>query len=63
MDKKLEQTLLSISTYGLFIAAMILFGVQLFARPDNNNCLFAGFLCVSLGNLFQIVKTRKKQEK
>ncbi len=60
MSKELINRLLSIAVGGLLLAGILFLGLQLFGEKENKINLALGLFCVTLGNLFNIVRAHLK---
>lgn len=56
MNKELINRLLGIAVGGLLIAGILFLGLQLFGENENKVKLIIGLFCVTLANLFNIVR-------
>ncbi|HBA48237.1 MAG TPA: hypothetical protein DCZ91_10665 [Lachnospiraceae bacterium] len=56
MNRELIKRLLGIAVGGLLIAGILFLGLQLFGENENKTNLIVGLFCVTLGNLFNIVR-------
>lgn len=56
MNKELINRLLGIAVGGLLIAGILFLGLQLFGENENKVKLILGLFCVTLANLFNIVR-------
>ena len=59
MDSKNRNRLLAISAVGLAIAGLIFLGLSIFGE-DRGAYLPAGLACVTLGNLFTVLRNQQK---
>ncbi len=63
MDKKLLSRLMLISIVGLISAAVIFFGIYIFAQDKNNSLLMGAIGCSVLAGIFFAVKINMTNKK
>ena len=63
MDNKTIKTLFVIASAGLAIAGIIFLCISIFGDKSNNNSLIAALGCISLSNLFNVVRGLNEKSK
>ncbi len=60
MNKRVLERLLLIAAVGLGVAGLIFLGLTLFAK--ERGLLWPGLLCISLANIFNLIRHEFKQK-
>lgn len=56
MNKKTYGTLMFICSCGLLAASIIFTAAAIFAEESENGCLIGALFCLSLSNLFNVIR-------